>query len=427
MAALKVLICGGGISGPALAFWLSKIGYDVTIVERFSCLRACGQQIDLRGHGIQAMKRMGLEQAFRAKVVDETGIELVDSSGRRKAFFPANRTGKGLQSFTTEFEIMRGDLCRILYGATKDHVKYIFGVTVERFEQDESSVEVQFSNGLKDRFDLLVGADGQGSRIRKMILNPDSPDPFYRLHMYMAYFTIPQEDGEYIATSYFAPNNRFIVTRKHDSHRAQAYLGYSGESDRLNKVMKGEVREQKKVWAELFQDAGWKAQSLVGAMQDDSLSNDFFTHQAGQVRLDSWSRGRVVLVGDAAYCPSPLTGMGTTTALVGAYVLAGEIAKHLNGSNGVDSGNGGDVGAGLISALEAYNSQFRPFVSQVQKLNTGGVWLPSSCWGISVFNFIAGLASSLHLDVLSKWVLREDVRGWDLPDYAELAEHGVAE
>lgn len=106
MAALKVLISGGGISGPALAFWLSKLGHDVTIVERFSCLRASGQQVDLRGHGIQTLKRMGLERAFRSKAVNETGLQFVDSSGRQKAFFPVNRTGSGLQSLTTDFEIM---------------------------------------------------------------------------------------------------------------------------------------------------------------------------------------------------------------------------------------------------------------------------------------------------------------------------------
>jgi 2-polyprenyl-6-methoxyphenol hydroxylase-like FAD-dependent oxidoreductase len=426
MATLKVLICGGGIAGPALAFWLSKLGYDVTIVERFSCLRASGQQIDLRGHGIQTMKRMGLEQAFRSKVVKEIGIQLVDSSGRQRAFFPANKTGKGLQSFTTDFEIMRGDLCRLLYDATKDHVKYIFGVSVESFEEDGNSVEVQFTNGLKDRFDLLVGADGQGSRIRRMILTPDSPDPFRSLHMYMAYFTIPQEDDEYIATAYLATNKRLLFTRRHDPHTIQAYLGYSDESDQLHSVMKSDVGEQKKVWAELFRNAGWQAQRLIKAMQDDSISNDFFTHQVGQVRMDSWSRGRVVLLGDAAYCPSPITGMGTTSALVGAYVLAGEIAKGLNRSNGVDGGNTDGAGDPLLSALEAYHSQLNPFVRQVQKVGSG-VWVPSSSWGISVFTFLIGLAARLRIDALSKWVLRENVQGWDLPDYPELAQLGLSE
>ncbi|KAL1997873.1 hypothetical protein VTN02DRAFT_531 [Thermoascus thermophilus] len=226
MAALKVLISGGGISGPALAFWLSKLGHEVTIVERFSCLRASGQQVDLRGHGIQTLRRMGLERAFRSKAVDETGLRFVDSSGRQRAFFPVNRTGSGLQSFTTDFEIMRGDLCRLLYDATKDRVRYRFGVSVESFGQDDHGVGVRFSNGSKDR----------------------SPDPFHSLRLYMAYFTIPQQaDDEYIATAYLAPNKRLIFTRRHDPRTIQAYLGYLGESEPLKRVMKSGVGEQKRV------------------------------------------------------------------------------------------------------------------------------------------------------------------------------------
>lgn len=314
-----------------------------------------------------------------------------------------------------------------MYDATKDHVKYNFGVSVESFEQDDNFVEVQFSNGSKDRFDLLVGADGQGSRIRRMMLTPDSPDPFHSLHFYMAYFTIPQqEDDEYIATAYLAPNKRLIFTRRHDPHTVQAYLGYLDESDQLKSVMRGDMGEQKRVWAELFRDAGWQAQRIVKAMQDDSTARDFFTHQVGQVRMDSWSRGRVVLVGDAAYCPSQMTGMGTTSGLVGAYVLAGEIAKRLNRSNGVDGGSTDGAGGPLLSALEAYNSQLKPFVRQVQNVGSG-IWVPSSSWGISVFNFLVGLAASLRVDALSRWVLRENVQGWDLPDYAELAQLGLSE
>ncbi|KAI1611320.1 FAD binding domain protein [Exophiala viscosa] len=426
---MKVLICGGGIAGPALAFWLSKLpGYDITLVERFSCLRASGQQIDLRGHGIQAMKRMGLEQAYRSKSVNETGLQFVDSSGQRKAFFPANKTGTGLQSFTTNYEIMRGDLCRLLYDATKDRVRYLFGTTVESFEDDDRSIKVQFTDGSKDWFDLLVGADGQGSRIRRMILPPESPDPFRSLHMYMAYFTMSHEEGEeYVATGYLATNKRLLFTRRHSPNSIQAYMGYvDDDMEQLKHVMKSDVGEQKKVWAELFRDAGWQADRFITAMQDDSLSNDFFTHEVGQVRIDSWSRGRVVLLGDAAYCPSAATGMGTSASLVGAYVLAGEIAKHLYRSNVVDVGGNPDgTGDPLPSALAAYQRQLKPFVSQVQNL-ASGFWIPSSPWGITVFNFLVGLAARLRIDALSRWVFREDVRGWDLPEYPELARLGLS-
>ncbi|KAL2827726.1 hypothetical protein BDW59DRAFT_160032 [Aspergillus cavernicola] len=211
MAQLKVLICGGGIAGNALAFWLLKLGYGVTVVERWPDLRATGLQVDLRGFGVMVLKRMGLEQAFRARSVPEQGLEFINSSGKQKAYFPANRTGEGLQSFTTDYEIMRGDLCRLLYDVTKDRVKYVFGMTVESFEESDSSIEVLFSNGKKDRFDLLVGADGQGSRIRRLMLGPDTPDTFHFLGVYTGYFTIPQpirEGEQYISTNYIAPGKR---------------------------------------------------------------------------------------------------------------------------------------------------------------------------------------------------------------------------
>lgn len=148
------------------------------MVERFPELRATGAQIDLRGQGIEVVKRMGLLDAVRSKLVDEDGVALVDSQGKIKATLMANKSRKGAQSLTSEYEIMRGDFVRILYDATKDDVKYIFGKTVEGFEQDEKQVIVHFSDGSSDAFDLLVGADGQGSRIRRYILPPDTASPY---------------------------------------------------------------------------------------------------------------------------------------------------------------------------------------------------------------------------------------------------------
>ncbi|QKX57985.1 uncharacterized protein TRUGW13939_05105 [Talaromyces rugulosus] len=237
MARLRVLISGGvGVAGPALAYWLSKLGHEITLVERFPTLRASGQQIDLRGHGIQSMKQMGLEDAWRAKSVAESGIQFVDSAGRRKGFFPVNQTGRGLQGFTTDWEIMRGDLCTLLYDQTRDSVKYRFGVAVEGMAQGvgkDKTVRVSFSDGSKDTFDLVVGADGQGSRMRSMILPPGTK-PYRSLHMFLAYFTISQQPGtDYISTAYLAPNKRLLFTSRHSPDSIQAYMGYADDSEKL--------------------------------------------------------------------------------------------------------------------------------------------------------------------------------------------------
>lgn len=152
---MRILISGGGIAGNALAFWLSKIGHDITVVEWFPSLRDTGLQLDLRGHGIEVMKRMGLEEAFKAQVAPETGVQLVDKSGRRRAYFPSTAPGEGVQNFSTEFEMMRGTMCRILHDAAAGNgAKFIFGTSVKSLEDKGSSVAVQFPDGKTDSFDL---------------------------------------------------------------------------------------------------------------------------------------------------------------------------------------------------------------------------------------------------------------------------------
>lgn len=154
MAPLKVLICGGGIAGNALAFWLTKSDHEVTVVERYPDLRVTGLQVDLRGPGIEVLKRMGLNEGFRAHAVNEEGMQVVSSSGKEWAYFPANRSGKGNQTFTSDYEIMRGDLTRLIYNGSK--AKYLFSTSVESYEDKGDSVEVVFSDGKTDRFDLYV-------------------------------------------------------------------------------------------------------------------------------------------------------------------------------------------------------------------------------------------------------------------------------
>ncbi|KAI0128249.1 FAD/NAD(P)-binding domain-containing protein [Hypoxylon sp. NC0597] len=423
MSRLKVLISGGGIAGTALAFWLSKIGHDVTVVEWFPSLRTTGLQLDLRGHGIEVIKRMGLEHAFRERGAPEQGLQIVNSAGKRKAFFPANRTGKGLQSFTTDWEIMRGDLCQLLYYHSKDRAKYVFGTSVESFENKDDGVEVKLTNGNTDRYDLLVGADGIGSRTRRMMLGSskidevDKADGFQPLRgVYIAYFTASwpmKEDEEYLATVYTATGRRAIMVRRHKPDKVQVYLICKSDSEKLRNAPKGDVKKEKEALAEIYQGAGWRIEEILKALKD---ADDFYLEHMGLVKLDSWSRGRVTLLGDAAYCPSASTGMGTTSAIVGAYVLAGEIGRHCK--EGVDTKDG------LVAALKDYEEKLRPFVHQVQKgiSEDSGAWgsmMPSTPFGISVMNFLMGVVALLRLNIFGQWFLKEDIK-WDLPKYEEI-------
>ncbi|ETN45872.1 uncharacterized protein HMPREF1541_00053 [Cyphellophora europaea CBS 101466] len=399
---MKVLVNGAGIAGNALAFWLSRIGHSVTVLERYPELRVTGLQIDLRGHGIEVLKRMGLKEEFHRYMPPETGIQIVNSSGKRIAYFPANKSGKGLQDFTTEYEIMRGDFCKVLYDATKDRATYVFDTSITSFVDNGKMVEVQFSDGRTDDFDLVVGADGIGSRTRKIM----GLDGFHSCDgQYTAYFTLPWQirtDEDYIATMYMATGGRGVMTRRNNARELQSYLFCKTSSESLLQAQRGSEQERAAL-VDIMRGSGWQTEEILNALPK---VKDFYCERLGLVKLESWSRGRVALVGDAAYCPSANTGMGTTCALVGAYVLAGEISEHKQ-----------DVSA----AFRAYDRKFKPFVDQVQAgVLEKGAGLPSSWLGIAFINGMLSVASFFKVNVFGRFFLKENVKGWELPLYENM-------
>ncbi|CAL5872534.1 uncharacterized protein PFLUO_LOCUS6798 [Penicillium psychrofluorescens] len=405
MAPLKVLICGGGCAGPALAYWLNRCGHHVTVVERFPVLRATGSQIDLRGAAIEAVKRMGLVEAIRGILVDEAGANMVDSQGNVLAQIMANKSGQGAQSFTSEYELMRGDLVRIFYQATKDNVEYIFGKTVEHFEQDDQQVTATFSDGSSDTFDLLVGADGQGSRIRKEILPPGIPDPYFKFKAHVAYWFIPRvEEDDNMMNAYHCPGNRMIMRRSHSPTETQVLCFLWDGSPEVSSVHRASVEKQKEFWSQRFRDAGWQIERFLEGMK---TTDNWYCQEVVQVRTDTWSKGRVVLLGDAAYCPSPFTGMGTSAALVGAYVLAGEISQH---------------GDNFSQAFAEYDKILRPFVKELQGVSPFllKLCMPETWWGIAILHFIFRTLCFFRIPELASRFTKERDGGWQLPNYPAL-------
>lgn len=405
MPSLKVLICGGGCAGPALAYWLSKCGHKVVVVERFPSLRASGAQIDLRAQGIEVVKRMGLLDVVRSKVVEEVGSSFVDSQGKAKATIMANKSGKGAQSVTSEFEIMRGDLVRLLYDATKDRVQYIFGKKVSNFEQDDEQVMVYFSDGSSDSFDLLVGADGQGSRVRQAILPSTTTDPYRHLDVHIAYFFVPRtEDDTEFGQIYLSPGGRMVMRRSHNQHETQVYFMLRDESKELRSLPRTSLEQQKEFWSTRFADVDWQAPRFLEGMK---TTENFYSQEAVQVRIESWHKGRVVLLGDAAHCASPFSAMGTTGSFVGAYVLAGEINRHSDD---------------LAQAFANYEKKLRPFVDELQKVSTTFLRLlmPKTQWAIWVIQFFLGLLCFFRVPELLSRFSSEEQGGWKLPDYPEL-------
>ncbi|MEU6173248.1 FAD-dependent monooxygenase [Streptantibioticus parmotrematis] len=406
--ALRVLVAGGGIAGQALAFWLTRGGHQVTVAERFPALRDAGAQVDLRGQGIEAVKRMGLLDAVRGKLVDEAGVAFIDGRGKPKATIMANTSGKGRQTLTSEYEIMRGDLVRILYDATKDGTEYVFGVSVDGFEQDADKVVGHFSDGSSGAFDLLVGADGQGSRVRRAML-PEGLDPYWRVGIHMAYWFVPRIASDTnIRDSYMVPGGRQIMRRSHNPTQTQAYFVIREESEEASAIHRAPVERQQEFWASRFHDAGWQTERFIEGMRTSPF---FYSQEIVQVRTDTWSKGRVVLAGDAAHCASPYSGMGVSGGLVGAHVLAGEINRHP-----------GD----LPTALAGYDRVLRPFVNEIQgEVNPRllRLGLPMSRRAIDVFQATTALACFLHVPDLAARLSTHDRGGdWQFPEHPALTD-----
>lgn len=403
MSNLRILISGAGIAGPTLAFWLARAGAHVTIVERAPTLRAVGQNVDLRGAGLEVIRRMGLEDTVQQNTTNEEGFAFVDANNRIRAQFGVDRSGKG-KSFTSDTEILRGTLAKILYDGTKDSAEYIFGDYVESVDDTENGIQVTFANSTPQRdFDLLIAGDGLGSPTRALIFPDVQKSCIRSLNQYISYFSIPsrETDGTW-ARWYNAPGRRCILTRPNNAGKTMVFLAImSSTSETLQNHARLSQPEQKALMHDLFADAGWEAPRVLAAMDD---ADDFYMQSNAQVKLDRWSKGRMAVIGDAAYCPSPISGMGTSVAIVGAYVLAGEIAKH---------------GADYAKAFEGYESLVRPYVDKAQKLPPGAPAIanPETAWGIGVLNAVLGFVSWSGLPALLGRFGGPPADGIVLPEY----------
>ncbi|MFC9051701.1 FAD-dependent monooxygenase [Streptomyces anthocyanicus] len=403
---LRVLVAGGGIAGHALAYWLARGGHRVTVRERYPDLRATGAQIDLRGQGIEAVRRMGLLDTVRGRLVDEAGVAFLDARGRPRATLMANTSGRGRQSLTSEYEIMRGDLVRILHEATGNDVEYVYGTSVDDFDQDEHEVVAHCSDGSSETYDLLVAADGQGSRLRRAIL-PDGTDPYWRVGIHMAYWFVPRiASDSNVRDTCMVPGGRQIMRRSHNPTETQVYFVLREDSAQASAIHREPVEKQQEFWASRFRDAGWQTERFVEGMRTSPF---FYSQEIVQVRTDTWSRGRVVLAGDAAHCASPYSGMGTSGGLVGAHVLAGEINRCPDD---------------LPSALAHYDTTLRPFTDEIQgEVNPRLLKLamPMTQRAIDAFLAVTGMATRLRVPDLATRFSKEDRGGaWRLPHYPEL-------
>jgi 2-polyprenyl-6-methoxyphenol hydroxylase-like FAD-dependent oxidoreductase len=394
-----VLISGAGIAGPALAFWLNRSGYRVAIVELADGIRPGGQTVDLRGAGGDVVERMGLIDQMRQKSLDQRGVAWIRADGSRRADMPVTAfNGNGLVS---KLEILRGDLVDVLYQATKDQAEYRFNTRIEDLSQNEDAVQATLSDETTLSADLVVGSDGPHSAVRRLVFGPE--EQFVKpLGGYNAWFTAPDTvglDGWYLM--YQAPGLNASMRPSHDPALAKAGLAFRSEPvayDRRN------ADEQRALLTKHFAGAGWQCDALLSAAAE---SDDFYFDAFAQVHMPTISQGRVTLAGDAGYCASPLSGMGTSLALVGAYVLAGELGP----AESLDTQR-------IQTALAKYEAVMRPYIHRCQDLPNGiDGYLPKSPSDIAI--------TAQVMKWMQRWPFRSFAeKKWfttadavDLPDY----------
>ncbi|WP_114937263.1 FAD-dependent monooxygenase [Mucilaginibacter endophyticus] len=347
MKANKILISGASVAGPALAYWLNRYGFEVTIIERAPGIRPGGYAVDFRGPAMQVLEQMDLIDAIKKHETRAGKITIANKNNKKLASMP--------DAFTSgELEIMRGDLAGVFYEATKNDTEYLFDNSIAGIQEDSDGVDVSFSNGETRRFDLLVGADGLHSNVRTLTFG-DEARFMHHLNIYFAIFSTPNfMNLKDMAGLYYGTLGKRVgvFSAKEDTEARASFYFASPKLDYNYR----DLAQQKEMIRGRFSAEQWQVPQLLKLMDE---APDFYFDSVSQIRMDRWSKGRVVLLGDAGYCASPMSGMGTSMAVVGAYILAGELQA-----------SAGDHSI----AFKNYETKMRPLTTACQKLAEGAEW-----------------------------------------------------
>ncbi|MFI7447936.1 FAD-dependent monooxygenase [Nonomuraea sp. NPDC049714] len=348
----KVLISGASIAGPALAYWLDRYGCDVTVVEKAPGLRTGGQAVDFKGAThLTVLERMGILEEVRRRQTGGTDQVIVDADGRRLAVMPGEFTGG-------DIEILRGDLSALLFERTAGTCEYVFGDSIASLTDTGDGVRVTFERAAPRTFDLVVGADGIHSNVRRLAFGPEESYVRFLGH----YYALAQIDAGDGNRMYNEPGRMVTL----GGPKAPSFFVFASEPLDFDRY---DVEQQRRILMDAYRGGGWRIPEILARMPE---APDVHLDSISRVEVDRYAEGRVVLLGDAAY-GNTLGGFGTGLAVVGAYVLAGELLAAR-----------GDHRAGFAG----YEREFRDYAKVARQGSAGPFLAPRSPARITMRNWI---------------------------------------
>lgn len=394
----KVLISGAGIAGLATAYWLAKYGFIVTVVERADTIREGGYPVDIEGSAIEVTKRMGIETTLRTSHISTDKITFKTPEGQTEATLPLEwiqASGEDGESV----ELPRGTLANILFEETrKQNIHFLFANSIRTMKANSEDVDVTFQNGKEEVFHYVIGADGIHSNTRDLSLGRE--EEYIRYLGYNFYgSTIPnhlQLSKEALIQS--APGRSAIFYEIGDGFSVHVLL--ATKSEKALSAEKGTRSLYQEQFLEKFPEKDWKIPNLKEDLQE---STEGYYDMVAQVHLPVWSKNRIAFVGDAAFAPSFLSGQGTSLALIGAYVLAGELATKND----------------FTAAFSEYETKLRPFVEEKQKsaYESAAILIPATKEDIDKRNHLLTALQSASKQEISKGEPKNISYAFDLPEY----------
>jgi 2-polyprenyl-6-methoxyphenol hydroxylase-like FAD-dependent oxidoreductase len=391
----SVLISGAGIAGPALAYWLCHRGFEPVLIERAAQFREGGYMIDFWGVGFDVAERMKLIPLLRdvSYLIDR--LKFVDKSGRTRSEFDAEALRRTVGN--RFFSLARGDLAKAIFDTVADKMETVFGDSIVAIHEDPDGVDVQFKHSRTRRFDLVVGCDGLHSAVREIVWGAEKQFEKY-LGYYCASFitaNYPHRE-EQTYTSYAEPGRQ--ISRYALRGDRTAFLLILAREQPL--AQGPDLANAKAILRDTFKQDCWI--EVPEILQRLETCDDLYFDSVSQIRMPTWSKGRIALVGDAAYCPSLLAGEGAGFALAGAHLLAGEL-KHASGDH--------------IAAYRAYEQGFRDFIQRKQQsaVQFATSFTPKTRLGLFVRDLVLRFTA---FSPINNWLMRRFVTDrFELPDY----------